>query len=109
MLFGRARYFSRMIWPVPCPKRPCAVVLLKRHFRLAPSTLAPSIDVGEPAVAEPTPLPRRSKPAGSLLASDTWRAGPRWSLGAHGASVSPASGLLAREIRDARHVHECHA
>jgi hypothetical protein len=88
---------------VPCPKRPCGIVFLKRAFGLVPSII-----VAELAIAELTPLPRRS--LGGLVA----RAGlsaPRAALVTLRPefSVSPASGLLDREIRGARHMHQSHA
>jgi hypothetical protein len=63
MFFARAHYFSRLIWPLPAPSALALSSLLKRPFGLVPS-----IVIAKLAVAELTPLPRRSNPAAPLLA-----------------------------------------
>ena len=69
-VFRQSALFLPADLAVPCPKRPCGGVLLKR-----PCGPVPFIPIVDLAVAELTPLPRRSKPAAPLLAPVARRPG----------------------------------
>jgi hypothetical protein len=60
---------------VPCPKRPCVVVLLKRPFGLVPSIVIAELAVVDAESRGAYALPRRSEPAAPLPAPITRRPG----------------------------------
>ena len=108
-VFRRSALFLPADLAVPCPRRLGAVVLLMRPFGLVPSIVIAELAIVDVESWGAYALPRRSEPAAPLLAPVIRRAGPRWSLGGQGFRFHLRAGSLVRQIRAARHVHQCHA